>query len=123
MTYIFLDTCAIVDCAYSRNAKANPSLLDKVLDLCSHNGVRLLLSEVVLGELKKVAKETRESTVNALRNLESQVDEIAESGVLGIGNVRTLQEAIRKVKGDIVDDADSAIKKNVTLRRIRLVQR
>lgn len=73
--------------------------------------MRLLLSEVVLGELKKVVKETRESTVSALHDLESQVDEIAESGVLGRSNAKTLQQTIREVKNSIVGEADNAITK------------
>ena len=56
MIYVFLDTCVIVDCAYTRHEKANPTLLDKVIECCESSTAKLLLSEVVLLELDRVSK-------------------------------------------------------------------
>ena len=47
MIYVFLDTCVIVDCAYTRHEQANPTLLDKVIECCESPTAKLLLSEVV----------------------------------------------------------------------------
>ena len=41
MPYIFLDTCVIIDCAYSRNKWSDPTQLDRLLGLCEEDGVKL----------------------------------------------------------------------------------
>ena len=74
MTYVFLDTCVIIDCAYSRNKWSDPTLLDRLLDLCEEDGVKLLLPEVVLLELEKVAKGAAESAMKDLNDFRKLVD-------------------------------------------------
>lgn len=111
MTYIVLDTCVIVDCAYSRNEKSNPSLLDKMLDLCERDGVKLLLPEVVLAELRKADREARDAILGAVGELEREVSEIAKGGVLRGKYLDGLRDSIRDTKKGIAEEADREISK------------
>lgn len=53
MKYVFLDTCTIVDCAFTRTEKSNPKLLKRLMKLMEDNHVKLILPEVVQLELEK----------------------------------------------------------------------
>lgn len=51
MKYVFLDTCVIVDCAFTRKEKSSPKLLERLMGRLRENGVKLILPEVVQLEL------------------------------------------------------------------------
>lgn len=119
MTYIFLDTCVIIDCAYSRNAQSNPSLLDRLLDLCGRSDVSLLLPEVVLLELPKVAEKTEVSTAESLSIIKGQVDEASKSGVLSGRYGKRLKGDIDQVRRSIVADSREAIERVLALEQDR----
>ena len=38
MKYVFLDTCVIVDCAFTRKEKSSPKLLERLMERLRENG-------------------------------------------------------------------------------------
>ena len=111
MKYILLDTCTIVDCAYSRGEKAAPSLLGKVLEACERDGVKLLVPEVVLLELDKASAKASSRTFEGLKAVEDAISEISKSGILGGRHLGNLREALKAAKGGIKDDARASLER------------
>lgn len=66
MKYVFLDTCVIVDCAFTRKEKSNPKLLERLMERLRENDVKLLLPEVVQLELEKVLPQTMSVAVESI---------------------------------------------------------
>ena len=111
MTYVFLDTCVIMDCAYSRKGCADPSLLDKLLDLCEEGEVKLLLSEVVLLELEKVAKDAAGSARKDLADFKKLVDANFNAKRLSKKVVNELKQEIHESENVVIEGADRALAK------------
>lgn len=111
MTYVFLDTCVIVDCAYTRHEKANPTLLDKVIECCEGPTAKLLLSEVVLLELDRVSKARAEEVDEGLREVERTVESIAKKKTIGIDSRKALIGLIKQSKEQIISSAEESFAK------------
>lgn len=111
MTYVFLDTCVIIDCAYSRKGCADPSLLDKLLDLCEEGEVKLLLSEVVLLELEKVAKDAADSAVKDLTDCRKLVDTNFKAKRFSKKLVGELKREIHESENAVTEGANRALDK------------
>lgn len=111
MIYVFLDTCVIVDCAYTRHEQANPTLLDKVIECCKSPTAKLLLSEVVLLELDKVSKARAQEVNDGLREVEQAVERIAEKKTIGIDSRKALVGLIKESKKQIISSAEDAFTK------------
>ena len=110
MTYIFLDTCAIIDCAYSRKG-TSPSLLEKLLSLCGTGDLKLLLSEVVLLELERAAKGAADSIVKGLVEVSNQVNANSRDGRVSNELATEFEKEIREAKNAVKDRADRALDK------------
>lgn len=111
MIYVFLDTCVIVDCAYTRHEQANPTLLDKVIECCESPTAKLLLSEVVLLELDKVSKARAQEVEEGLREVEQAIEAIAEKKTIGIDSRKALVGLIKESKKQIISSAEEAFTK------------
>ena len=109
MTYIFLDTCVIIDCAYSRNKWSDPTLLDRLLCLCEEDDVKLLLSEVVLLELEKVAKGAAESAMKSLNDIREQAEANSKAKRFSKMLVNELKQEIRESENAITEGANRAL--------------
>lgn len=72
-TFVCLDTNIVIDCAFSRNDHANPSLLERILDFCRESGHMLLVPDVVLLELDGAMDKQLKATMNEIDVLSSRL--------------------------------------------------
>lgn len=107
--YVCFDTCTIIDCAYARSEKANPTVLDRVFSSMDKRGAKLLMPEVVLLELELVGRKHEEEAKQALNRIASEVNGLADGGVLHGDNLDGLKKSVEETKRKITEDANRVI--------------
>ena len=101
MKYVFLDTCVIVDCAFTRKEKTSPKLLERLLEQLDDNGVKLLLPEVVQLELEKVLPQTMDMAVSSLKSVENSVEEVAAKSLLSHSSKDKILDAVSSARKEL----------------------
>lgn len=109
MKYVFLDTCVIVDCAFTRKAKSSPKLLERLMGRLSDGGVKLLLPEVVQLELEKVLPQTMSAAVESFGAVKKSVQEVAENSLLSHSAKAKLLDAVKAARAELNSDVNDAL--------------
>lgn len=109
MKYVFLDTCVIVDCAFTRKEKSSPKLLVRLLGQLGENGVILLLPEVVQLELEKVLPQTMSAAAKSFGTIKKSVQEVAENSLLSHSAEAKLIDAVKAARAELNNDVKDAL--------------
>lgn len=109
MKYVFLDTCVIVDCAFTRMEKSNPKLLERLMERLRENDVKLLLPEVVQLELEKVLPQTMSVAVESIGAVKKSVQEVAENSLLSHSVKTKLLDAVKDARAELNSDVKDAL--------------
>lgn len=109
MKYVFLDTCVIVDCAFTRKEKSNPKLLERLMERLRENDVKLLLPEVVQLELEKVLPQTMSVAVESIGAVKKSVQEVAENSLLSHSVKTKLLDAVKDARAELNSDVKDAL--------------
>lgn len=109
MKYVFLDTCVIVDCAFTRKEKSSPKLLERLMERLRENGVKLLLPEVVQLELEKVLPQTMSVAVESFGAVKKSVQEVAENSLLSHSAEKKLLDAAKSARAELDSDVKDAL--------------
>ena len=109
MKYVFLDTCVIVDCAFTRKEKTSPKLLERLLEQLDDNGAKLLLPEVVQLELEKVLPQTMDMAVSSLKSVENSVEEVAAKSLLSHSSKDKILDAVSSARKELKKDVKDAL--------------
>lgn len=109
MKYVFLDTCVIVDCAFTRKEKTNPKLLERLMERLRENDVKLLLPEVVQLELEKVLPQTMSVAVESIGAVKKSVQEVAENSLLSHSVKTKLLDAVKDARAELNSDVKDAL--------------
>lgn len=109
MKYVFLDTCVIVDCAFTRKEKSSPKLLERLMGLLGDNGVILLLPEVVQLELEKVLPQTMSAAVKSFGSVKKSVQEVAGNSLLSHSAETKLLDAVKAARAELNSDVRDAL--------------
>lgn len=107
--YVFLDTCVIVDCAFTRKEKSSPKLLVRLMERLGDNGVILLLPEVVQLELEKVLPQTMSVAANSFGTVKKSVKEVAEKSLLSHSAEAKLLDAVKAARAELNSDVEDAL--------------
>lgn len=108
MKYVFLDTCVIVDCAFTRKEKSSPKLLVRLMERLGDNGNILLLPEVVQLELEKVLPQTMSVAANSFGTVKKSVKEVAEKSLLSHSAEAKLLDAVKAARDELNSDVKDA---------------
>ena len=108
MKYVFLDTCTIVDCAFTRTEKSSPKLLKRLMKLMEDNHVKLILPEVVQLELEKVFPQTMANATKSFGSVKKSVREVVQSSLLSHSAETKLLDAVKAAHGELENDVDDA---------------
>lgn len=109
MKYVFLDTCVIVDCAFTRKEKTSPKLLVRLMERLGDNGVILLLPEVVQLELEKVLPQTMSAAAKSFGAVKKSVQEVAENSLLSHSAEAKLLDAVNAARAELNSDVKDAL--------------
>lgn len=109
MKYVFLDTCVIVDCAFTRKEKSSPKLLERLMGRLRENGVKLILPEVVQLELEKVLPQTMSVAVESFGAVKKSVQEVAENSLLSHSAKTKLLDAVKAARAELNSDVNDAL--------------
>lgn len=109
MKYVFLDTCVIVDCAFTRKEKSSPKLLVRLMERLWDNGVILLLPEVVQLELEKVLPQTMSAAAKSFGAVKKSVQEVAENSLLSHSAEAKLLDAVKAARAELNSDVKDAL--------------
>lgn len=109
MKYVFLDTCVIVDCAFTRKEKSSPKLLERLMERLRDNGVKLLLPEVVQLELEKVLPQTMSAAAESFGAVKKSVQEVAENSLLSHSAKTKLLDAVKDARAELNSDVKDAL--------------
>lgn len=109
MKYVFLDTCVIVDCAFTRKEKSSPKLLERLMERLGDNGVKLLLPEVVQLELEKVLPQTMSAAAESFGAVKKSVQEVAENSLLSHSAEAKLLDAVKDARAELNNDVKDAL--------------
>lgn len=108
MKYVFLDTCVIVDCAFTRKEKSSPKLLERLMGWLGDNRVKLLLPEVVQLELEKVLPQTMANATKSFGSVKKSVQEVVQSSLLSHSAETRLLDAVKAARGELENDVNDA---------------
>lgn len=109
MKYVFLDTCVIVDCAFTRKEKSSPKLLERLMERLRENDVKLLLPEVVQLELEKVLPQTMSVAVESIGAVKKSVQEVAKNSLLSHSVKTKLLDAVKDARAELNSDVKDAL--------------
>lgn len=109
MKYVFLDTCVIVDCAFTRKEKSSPKFLERLMERLGDNGVKLILPEVVQLELEKVLPQTMSVAVESFGAVKKSVQEVAENSLLSHSAKTKLLDAVKAARAELNSDVKDAL--------------
>lgn len=109
MKYVFLDTCVIVDCAFTRKEKSSPKLLERLMERLGDNGVKLILPEVVQLELEKVLPQTMSVAVESFGAVKKSVQEVVENSLLSHSAKAKLLDAVKAARAELNSDVKDAL--------------
>lgn len=109
MKYVFIDTCAIVDCAFARKEKSSPKLLELLIGWLGNNHVKLILPEVVQLELEKVLPQTMSAVVKSFGTVKKNVQEVAENSLLSHSAEKKLLDAVKSARAELDSDVKDAL--------------
>jgi hypothetical protein len=109
MKYVYLDTCVIVDCAFTRKEKSSPKFLERLMERLGDNGVKLILPEVVQLELEKVLPQTMSVAVESFGAVKKSVQEVAENSLLSHSAKTKLLDAVKAARAELNSDVKDAL--------------
>lgn len=108
MKYVFLDTCTIVDCAFTRTEKSSPKLLKRLMKWLEDNHVKFILPEVVQLELEKVLPQTMANAAKSFGSVKKSVREVAHGSLLSHSAETRLLDAVKAARGELENDVNDA---------------
>ncbi|WP_317299428.1 PIN domain-containing protein [Collinsella tanakaei] len=108
-TFVCLDTNIVIDCAFSRNDHANPSLLERILDSCRESGHMLLVPDVVLLELDGAMDKQLKATMNEIDVIKLKIKEIASNQILRGEPLARLKNSVKEASNSIKETASQQV--------------
>lgn len=108
MKYVFLDTCTIVDCAFTRTEKSSPKLLKRLMKWLEDNHVKFILPEVVQLELEKVLPQTMANAAKSFGSVKKSVREVVHDSLLSHSAETRLLDAVKAARGELENDVNDA---------------
>ncbi len=108
-TFVCLDTNIVIDCAFSRNDHANPSLLERILDFCRESGHMLLVPDVVLLELDGAMDKQLQATMNEIDDIKHKVNEIASNQILRGEPLARLKNSVKEASNSVKETASQQV--------------
>lgn len=109
--YICFDTCVLVDCAFARNAKSSPGLLDRIFEKMDAAGAKLVMPEVVLAELDLASGKREADVRDAFKGILDKIDDVAGKKLLDNRNKGDIDRSVKRRRDDILKSANESLAK------------